>query len=341
VYEYDDNMVLPLACQLAARARSRPADRAPVAIAACILAAGAAACGTSPAPLLDGAVSDTALPGDGPEVIPANRLTMPQITLAPGEETTRCVVVEMANETPQMLRRIRSVLSTGSHHLIAYRVASGTALQPVPQPCFPFGDITAGASPVIIAESVDAEVVYPDNVGLPFAAHQRIKLEEHFFNASDAAIQATGAVDFTLVDPTPDIVLADLLFWGPENFGIDRHSAGSADFAHVVDPGIHVFGLTTHEHHFGTLATIEVATSASGTGTEVYRNADWEHPPLKTFDPPLSFDGTQSLRLHCTWFNTSDDPVTFGLSAVTNEMCFFWAYYYPSRGFQSCTDRGC
>jgi len=53
------------------------------------------------------------------------------------------------------------------------------------------------------------------------------------------------------------------------------------------------------------------------------------------------FDGTQELRLHCEWFNTSGTEVPPGLSAVTNEMCFFWAYYYPSQGFQVCNERGC
>jgi hypothetical protein len=272
---------------------------------------------------------------------PTASLQMPQVTLAPGQETTQCVVLEMPNATPQMLRRIHSAISHGSHHLIAYRVPADTPLHPVPAPCEAFEDITSGVSPVIIAESADSEVVYPDGVGLAFAAHQRIKLEEHFLNPGDAAIGASGKVDFTLEDAGPSMELANLLFWGPQHFAIDPHKTGSADFAHPVNAGVKVFGLTTHEHKHGTLATVELATSETGPGTELYRNTDWEHPPLKAFDPPLTFDGTQSLRLHCEWLNTSDQVVPFGLSAAINEMCFFWAYYYPSQGFQQCVEEGC
>jgi hypothetical protein len=272
---------------------------------------------------------------------PIASLRMPEVALQAGQETTQCVILQLSNETPQMLRRIRSVISHGSHHLIAYRVPDATPLHPEPAPCQAFEDITSGVSPVIIAETADSEVIYPDGVGLAFAAHQKIKLEEHFLNAGDAVINGSGKVDFTLVDPQPSMVLANLMFWGPQQFAIDAHKAGSADFAHVVNAGVKVFGLTTHEHRFGTLATIGEATSATGPATELYRNTDWEHPPLKAFDPPLAFDGTQSLRLHCEWLNTSDEVVPFGLSAATNEMCFFWAYYYPSQGFQSCTEDGC
>jgi hypothetical protein len=292
----------------------------------------ATACGGSSTPAADAA---TDAPGR------AARLQMPSVSLAPGEETTVCVILPLANPTPQMLRRVHSVIVSGSHHLIAYRVPAGTAAQTTPVPCQPFSDITTGASPVIIAESPDAELIYPAGVALPIEANQMIKLEEHFINPGDAPIQSTGTVELDLVEPDPQLVSANLLFWGPEQFAIDPHARGSADLFHTVDPGVKIFALTTHEHHFGTLATIEQAGSETGAGTELYRNTDWEHPPLKAFDPPLAFDGSAGLRVHCEWFNTSDAVVPAGLSAVTNEMCFFWAYYYPSTGFQVCNESGC
>jgi hypothetical protein len=266
---------------------------------------------------------------------------MPSITLAPGQETTMCVVVQMSNTTPQMLRRVRSTINAGSHHLIAYRAADGTPPQATPTPCPPFADVSNGITPVIIAESSEAEVEYPDHVALPIAANQMIKLEQHFANASDVAVQAGGTVEFTLVDPDPSLIAANIVLWGPQEFAIPAHATGSADFAHAVLPGINVFAVTTHEHHLGTLATISLAANAGAPGTELYRNTDWAHPALKTIDPPQAFDGTQELRLHCEWFNSTNDTVPFGVSAVTNEMCFFWAYYYPSQGFQICNERGC
>ena len=42
----------------------------------------------------------------------------------------------------------------------------------------------------------------------------------------------------------------------------------------------------------------------------------------------------------CSYYNNISATVRFGESA-NNEMCFFWAYYYPSNGSHVCahTDR--
>jgi copper type II ascorbate-dependent monooxygenase-like protein len=292
--------------------------------------------------LLAGCGGSTSTPDATPDAPGrTTALQMPSVSLAPGQETTMCVVVPLGNATAQMLRRVHSVITSGSHHLIAYRVPPSTPPQLTPTPCESFADAAAGISPVIIAESPDSEVAYPDGVGLPVEAQQMVKLEEHFINAGDSTLHSSATVEFTMTDPDPNVVAASLLFWGSQGFEIMPHAAGSADLAHPVPAGVTVFGLTTHEHHFGTLATVELARSASAPGTELYRNADWAHPPLKTFDPPLAFDGTQWLRLHCSWVNTSSKPVHFGPSAATDEMCFFWAYYYPSQGFQVCNEDEC
>jgi hypothetical protein len=293
-----------------------------------------------PAPALALALAACGSSSSSPDAMPdagrATRLDMPQISLASGEETTVCVTLPLANPTPQILRRVRSVIAPGSHHLIAYRMPAGTPTQATPTPCQPFADILGGASPVIIAESPDAELVYPSGVGLALEANQMIKLEQHFLNPADDAIQSSGHIELDLAEPDPSLIPANLLFWGPQQFEIQPHARGEANLFHLVDPGVKIFALTTHEHHYGTLATIEQATTEAGAGTELYRNTDWAHPPLKTFDPPLPFDGSAGLRVHCEWFNTSSQIVPPGLSAATNEMCFFWAYYYPSNGSHVC-----
>jgi hypothetical protein len=60
---------------------------------------------------------------------------------------------------------------------------------------------------------------------------------------------------------------------------------------------------------------------------------------MATFSPPLSFDGSQGFRYRCSWDNTTDTRLTFGESA-RQEMCFFWAYYYPSQGYRICVNPG-
>ena len=41
------------------------------------------------------------------------------------------------------------------------------------------------------------------------------------------------------------------------------------------------------------------------------------------------------FEFECTYMNTSNQQIGFGESA-NDEMCFFWAYYYPSQGSKVC-----
>ena len=54
-----------------------------------------------------------------------------------------------------------------------------------------------------------------------------------------------------------------------------------------------------------------------------------------TADPPFSIPQGGGFKFTCTWTNTSSEPRAFGESA-DDEMCFFWAYYYPNNGSHVC-----
>ena len=79
------------------------------------------------------------------------------------------------------------------------------------------------------------------------------------------------------------------------------------------------------------------ATGASDPGTKIYTNTDWSDPVSTQFSPPFHVDANGGLKFQCDWFNGSSSTVSFGESA-NNEMCFFWAYYYPANpaGAQVC-----
>ena len=90
----------------------------------------------------------------------------------------------------------------------------------------------------------------------------------------------------------------------------------------------HVFALTSHTHKLGVLSTIErVAAATSPATTPIHESQDWSEPPLTQFTPPLTFTGSDGLRLKCNYDNTTNQHVGFG-TGVDQEMCFMWVYYY-------------
>ncbi|MEK6607296.1 MAG: hypothetical protein AABZ30_06500 [Myxococcota bacterium] len=261
-----------------------------------------------------------------------------RLPLDPGDEDTWCVEVRLDNDQPLDVHRIAATLSPQSHHMIVYR-SRATVEVTAPFHCTPFvGAFTGESVPVLITQVARDEVVLPDRVAYAFEPHQMVRLEMHAINTTAEAADAVGAVTFEgLVGGVPD-AYADLLFYGALDIDVPPGETGSAGPAFLpVDAGTRVFALTGHTHRFGTNVSIRKAESILDEGAEVYAHDDWdwEEPPSDTFDPPLEFAEGGGFRIRCDYENTGTESVGVGESA-NDEMCFLWAYYWPSMGYQAC-----
>jgi hypothetical protein len=101
--------------------------------------------------------------------------------------------------------------------------------------------------------------------------------------------------------------------------------------------GTQFFGMTGHQHQWGTDVFVAVAESEQGPDTPVYDLPDfnWDEPETVYYDPAFELPAGGGFRFTCEWNNMSARTVGFGEN-VDDEMCFFWAYYYPSRGAKVC-----
>jgi hypothetical protein len=111
-----------------------------------------------------------------------------------------------------------------------------------------------------------------------------------------------------------------------------------------LDPALansNFFALTGHEHKLGKNVQVWTATDQSDPGTPVYdvSNFLWSEPPTVYHDPPFKIPSGGGFKYSCQWVNNTGQPVGFGESA-NDEMCFFWAYYYPSMGAKVCLQTG-
>ena len=251
-----------------------------------------------------------------------------------GEEAVKCIVVALDNEETVLVRRFRTTLEEGSHHMIVYK--SDKPPNPTPFACQSFG--VQGGSAIFIAQQAESELVFPSDengtpVGLELGPHQSLTLEVHYINATAAPLDVKGTVTMDVLPATANVVKSGLLFQG--NLSIPTIPAfGEADTGmqfEQVPSGIRVFSLTTHQHKLGTRMQVWHATDANDTSTPVADSTSWSDPPLMMYDPPLVFpaDGSKGFAYDCHWKNPTDKAVSGGLSA-NDEMCFFWSYFYPS-----------
>ncbi|HEY8089417.1 MAG TPA: hypothetical protein VIF09_16265 [Polyangiaceae bacterium] len=280
-----------------------------------------------------------------PPSVPAGTafsLTFGPVTVQPGEEHTKCLVLRLGNVASIHVGTIHNVLSQGSHHMIVYR-STETVEQTTPIDCQPFTDTLdpSRGSTLMVTQKHDDTLTLPDGVAFTLDPNQMIRMEVHYINPTAAPLEVTATTNVITMDDAQFRDEAGFLFIGDPDITVPAHasfSLGPIFFALPSDyAGVNFFAITGHEHQFGTGVTVSTASSATDPGTSVYDVPGWlwSEPATVVSDPPFTLPSGGGFRFTCNWDNTSDNPVSFGESA-TNEMCFFWAYYYPSTGSRVC-----
>jgi hypothetical protein len=181
----------------------------------------------------------------------------------------------------------------------------------------------------------------PPGIAYTMPGNQNIRLELHYINTTAAAVDVEATSTFTVMPDGTVEQSADLLFIGTPDISLPPKTAttvGPMFFkmpADLEDPNF--FAITGHTHAMGKNVTVDSVADAADPGSPVYDVADWlwSEPDTVTHDPAFKVPGGGGFRFQCDYDNTSSSSITFGESA-TKEMCFFWTYYYPSKGAKVC-----
>ncbi len=306
---------------------------------------------------VDTAVPDTAVPDTGAQPVDVSddsssqsvemtySLFVGDWSMPSGAEITKCVVKRLTNTEEVWVQAIRTVLSQGSHHMVVYK-SDDTEERLEPFSCTPFTEtLTGGGYPLIITQIAEETLAFPEGVALRFEPEQMIRLEAHFLNYYPEEIVAHGDVFFDTINLADVEHELDMLFYGTPDFEVPAGGTFQTPW-HFLDvkDGKKVFALTGHTHQYGTNVEVKFGNSIDDEDPiSVYPPEglvfDWAEAPVAQYEPALSFTEGQGFFYRCTWDNTSNKKLTFGESA-TDEMCFFWAYYYPSDGYRFCINPG-
>jgi hypothetical protein len=258
-----------------------------------------------------------------------------------GVEKTQCVTKRLGNMGTIHVNQIHNQLIGVSHHMIVYKVAD-TVEQTTPYDCKPFtatADPTKGA-PLMITQKHDETLTLPAGVAFTLDPNQMIRLEMHYINPTQQAASIEGRATFVPMADADFKDEAGFLFSGSPDINLAPNATATLDQFMKIPAdlvGKSFFGFTGHEHQYGTGVTVSVATGKTDPGTPAYAptNFSWSEPPTEYHDPPIVIPEGSGFHFVCNWNNTGTSTVKFGESA-NDEMCFFWAYYYPSVGARVC-----
>ena len=296
----------------------------------------------------DGSATADATPPDAPGFSGDKySIDFGPVTVAPGQENTQCIQARISNATAIKVHQMHNVLSLGSHHLIVYKDDMATAEQLTPFDCQPFtGALNPSGmvAPIMITQRADDELYLPDGVAYTLGANQMMRVEMHFINSTDQPIQVTARVDLYAAPEGSIHDEANILFIGSPDVSIPAGQTVTLEQfftpsrASLDLTGAKFFAITGHTHQYGTDMQVSTAPTNGGTRTSVYAPSPfaWNEPLTQTHKPEFEIpSGQGGFDFKCTYTNTSAATVGFGESA-TDEMCFFWAYYYPSKGAHVC-----
>lgn len=298
------------------------------------------ACGGSP----DGPPADLSpFPAD------AIHLRIGPVTIPPATEKTLCVTAYLPTTVPIDVVQI-DTRQTYTHHVIFYRESLDTIAEPDLFDCPPLDILSASRAPLFIGETPDESMKLPPGVAYHLMPGAPYRIEGHFLNAALTDIQADAEIILTPARPGSDTQQADMIFLSAVNQldkkydgaekGLPPMTQTTIDLAWWGMPddmlGSKFYALTSHQHRLGSNFVITKSTAPSDPGVQLFQNSNWSHPPLLRYPDaePLTFKQGEGFRWVCSYDNTTTDYIRFGQSALKNEMCILWAYYYPSQGFR-------
>jgi hypothetical protein len=281
-------------------------------------------------------------PPDAHFVTGTYSVTWGPYTAQPGEEGTKCIDVSLHNPGPIQVHEIHNNLGEASHHFIVYRKSTGTE-NLTPTDCVPFvGTLNpANGAPLMITQKTDETLTLPEDVVFTLQQDQLVRLEMHYVNTTDAPIAVTATAEFrTQLDATQE---ADFLFAGTPDIdlatGTQTQTVGPVYLPFVPSlADVNIFAITGHTHRMGTDVKVAVSQTATDPGQSIYapNNFNWDEPETARLEPPMRLTtGAGGFRFSCDYVNTTNQRISFGENA-SDEMCFFWLYYYPSKGAKIC-----
>lgn len=268
------------------------------------------------APGAGGATSTPA--GDPPGTV---TLQVQSFDLAPGQETFKCQNFDNPfGGQDTAVQRIVTDMSPGSHHLHLYNLTEGTGR--TLEDCDP-NDFHAL---IHAAGRPHQETDYPAGMATKIRGATGLRIQLHYINTTTSAATVNATIKLSPVDPSTVSKWVAQLYFNRVILSVPPGPGQIVSTTCSVPSAYGTIGLIGGGSHMHRRGVHFVATTS--TGATLIDTTEWDEPPLATYDPPVMMNPLDSITWTCTYNNDTGQTLTFGPSALTNEMCIYLARYY-------------
>jgi hypothetical protein len=255
-------------------------------------------------------------------------LTMDSFTVPAGGEVYYCQ--NFGNPFGGMdtqVSEFESHMSTGSHHLLLFYESPGDTNYEPPTTAKGALATCSGlefAATPYGSQTQDDSLSFPTGVAALLPGANSLRIQSHYLNTTTSTVTANVELIFHLAAPGSVQNEAGVLFVVDPNFSIAPNSSAVVSDDCTIPQDMNVLRASSHMHMHGTDFVATVA------GNTVYQTTAWSDPKPALFTPPTALHAGDPLHFACSFTNNTADTLTFGESALTNEMCIFTASFYPT-----------
>ena len=253
-------------------------------------------------------------------------ITMTPFDVASGDEVFKCQTFANPFGADIDVKEFESHMTSGSHHLLL--LFEDNAVDGSLQDCsgLTFGPMPYGT------QRPDGDVTFPDGIATVIKATQGFKVVAHYINATmdPTPIHAQVQVKMHKADPSTITQHAGVFFLNnvsgllPPAGGIPAGETKTITASYTTKIPINVLYATAHMHSRSTNMT-----ATYNDTNMLYTTDSWSAAPMQAYTPPIALPVGTKITWSCTIANNTQDTITFGESAMTNEMCIFNGQYYP------------
>ena len=261
-------------------------------------------------------------------------------TIKPGMDREIFIYQKLNNSEPVYVNRVEISMQSGSHHFLIYQFndklfnilyppegvirdiynGSGNYVEEV---LFhlEFHDFVTGT------QWPKMDYHYPEGVAFKIPANFGFDLNSHYVNKGAEDIEGEVYANLHTIPENEVVHVAKLLDVNNDEIYIPANTLQhKVIYEFIAEGEMNVFQLFSHAHSNMTEFRV-YATGGENDEELVYITYDWEHPPIKEFNPPLLLEPGHGLRLETTYDNPSSNSLEFGLRSTDEMMILFGAYY--------------
>jgi hypothetical protein len=295
---------------------------------ACLATLLAACTSNSGSPGTDGGTDDGFIATDGPGVTTQDDkviLTLTSFPVPAGGEVFKCqTFANPFGGADAEIGEFDSHMSAGSHHmLMLYQTnAPDGALHDCNG--LTFGPMAFGS------QQPEFAMTYPTGVATLIKANQGFNIVSHYLNATQNDIMATVQIVMhkapagSVTQHAGEFFLNDVTALYPPG-GVPAGVTKTITATYTTTIPMTLFLGVGHMHSRSKNFTATYGPQ----NTMLYTTDSWDNAPQEIFQPPPMLPAGTQITWSCTIVNDTMNTLTFGESAMTNEMCIFDGQYYP------------